>query len=312
MINNFFVKKNIITYHRISNKKINDPLSISLETFENQIKLLVSKFSIISLDRILEKDLPNGNYIAITFDDGYRDNLLNAVPILEKYKVPATIYITSRFLEGKCEMWWYELKKFIDENELISFIYDEKNYKYILKSYNLKNKAFKQISSLFKKLKYEQQNKLLEIITKNTKRIKYTNDLLNVDDLIKLNSKELITLGAHTHNHIALSYLNDSECLDELLTSKKIIEKIINKKVIHFAYPYGGEKEISEREPKVLKSLGYLSAVTTQLNISEKYKNYLLPRIYISERDIGKFLILKLTVFYRIYFFLKFKLFKIF
>ena len=312
MINNFFVKKNIITYHRISNKTVNDPLSISLETFEKQIKFLTNKFNIISLDKILDMDLPNGNYIAITFDDGYRDNLLNAVPILEKYKVPATIYITSRFLEGKCEMWWYEIKKFIDENELINFIYNNKNYKFILKSNKSKIKAFKQISSLFKKLKYQQQNKLLELITRNTQRIQYTNDLLNVDDLIKLNSKKLITLGAHTHNHVALSYLNDSECLDELSTSKKIIEKIINKKVRHFAYPYGGEKEISGREPEVLKSLGYISAVTTQLNFVEKYKNYLLPRIYLSERDIGTFLILKLTIFYKIYFFMRFKLFKIF
>ena len=155
---------------------------------------------------------------------------------------------------------------------LFNFIYNNKNYKFILKSNKSKIKALFSISSLFKNLKYQQQNKLLELITRNTQRIQYTNDLLNVDDLIKLNSKKLITLGAHTHNHVALSYLNDSECLDELSTSKKIIEKIINKKVRHFAYPYGGEKEISGREPKVLKSLGYICSCNYSIKFFENIK----------------------------------------
>ena len=49
--------------------------------------------------------------ITITFDDGYKDNLDYALPILEKFKVPATVYVTTRFLEGDTWMWWYELKE---------------------------------------------------------------------------------------------------------------------------------------------------------------------------------------------------------
>ena len=51
--------------------------------------------------------------IAITFDDGYKDNLVYALPILEKFEIPATIYITTKFLSENTEMWWYELSEII-------------------------------------------------------------------------------------------------------------------------------------------------------------------------------------------------------
>ena len=177
MINKLIQNKFIINYHRISNENIDDPLSVSIKTFENQIKLLNKEFSIVSLDKIIEKKSNNKKYLAITFDDGYKDNLFNAIPILEKYNAPATIYITTRFLEGKCEMWWYELKKFLGERDTISFEFNNKHYLFNLETDSLKTKSFEKISFLFKKLKYDDQNYLLQVITNNKNRIQYRNEL---------------------------------------------------------------------------------------------------------------------------------------
>ena len=66
--------------------------------------------------------------IVITFDDGYNDNLLHALPVLEKYQVPASIYITTRFLEEHAWMWWYELKEAIKDKSVLSFEYEKKNF----------------------------------------------------------------------------------------------------------------------------------------------------------------------------------------
>ena len=63
--------------------------------------------------------------ITITFDDGYKDNLLNALPILEKLKIPASIYITTRFLNKEVDIWWYEINDVIQNQSNLSFNYEK-------------------------------------------------------------------------------------------------------------------------------------------------------------------------------------------
>ena len=127
MFDRFLYNNLILTYHRIvenknqTNSEINS-ISVTTETFEKQIKLLKKKFNIVSIDEILKIDNKFRKNLAITFDDGYKDNLTNAVPILEKYDVPATIYVTTRFLENKWDMWWYEIEKIIWQKDKLDFI----------------------------------------------------------------------------------------------------------------------------------------------------------------------------------------------
>src|SRR3989344_2717645 len=92
----------IILYHRIADVK-QDPhiLCVSPENFRAQIKFLKENFKIIPLVKLVQdirtKKVKN-NSIAITFDDGYADNLYNALPILEEFRVPATIFLTSGYI----------------------------------------------------------------------------------------------------------------------------------------------------------------------------------------------------------------------
>lgn len=92
----------ILLYHRVASLTF-DPVSLAVtpETFEKHISFLVRHFSIIPLSE-LSRQLMTGtlkdNVASITFDDGYRDNLINALPILEKYNVPATIFVTTGLL----------------------------------------------------------------------------------------------------------------------------------------------------------------------------------------------------------------------
>ena len=138
MFDKFLYKKLILTYHRIVenknqvNSEINS-ISVTIKTFERQIILLKKKFNIVSIDEILKIDNKFKNNLAITFDDGYKDNLTNAVPILEKFNVPATIYVTTRFLENKWDMWWYEIEKIIWKKDKLDFNFLNKEYCFDLK-----------------------------------------------------------------------------------------------------------------------------------------------------------------------------------
>lgn len=100
----------ILLYHRITNLS-NDPikLAVSPESFENHLIFLKEHYDIISLTELSHRLVTGtltGNETAITFDDGYNDNLTNALPILEKHNVPATIFITTGQLGMRAHFEW--------------------------------------------------------------------------------------------------------------------------------------------------------------------------------------------------------------
>ena len=86
--------------------------------FAEQMSYLSEDHEVVSMDELvahLEGDSKEF-VVAVTFDDGYKDNLTHALPILEQYNIPATIYITTRFPEGDTWMWWYEIWDYIKNN----------------------------------------------------------------------------------------------------------------------------------------------------------------------------------------------------
>jgi len=89
----------ILTYHRINNNEIDTEITVSIDNFKRQIKYLRDHFNIIAVnEHIGELNDGENNFrdnVAITFDDGYRDNYQNAFPILKKFNVPATIFLIT-------------------------------------------------------------------------------------------------------------------------------------------------------------------------------------------------------------------------
>ena len=89
----------ILMYHRVRNVTHYDQLSVSIHNFEKQVRYLSENYRVISLDDAV-KEMANGvrsNAVVITFDDGYLDNIDNALPILQQYNIPATIFLTTGF-----------------------------------------------------------------------------------------------------------------------------------------------------------------------------------------------------------------------
>ncbi len=118
-LRNFFISTGyIILYHRIANTK-NDPhrLCVSPENFREQIKFLKENFRIVPLVQLVRevrsKKLKNKT-MAITFDDGYADNLHNALPILQEYNIPATIFLTAGHVGQEGPFYWDKSAPFED------------------------------------------------------------------------------------------------------------------------------------------------------------------------------------------------------
>ena len=123
----------VILYHRVTNIE-NDPqmLAVSPDNFYQQVKFLRDNYNIVRFEDNWQ-DYDNKS-IVITFDDGYEDNFIEALPILEDLKVPATFFISTGLIDSDRIFWWDELEYLIFCNSKCSNIYqfnsDEMNIKY--------------------------------------------------------------------------------------------------------------------------------------------------------------------------------------
>ena len=104
----------VLIYHRVKDLEVDTQmLAVSPNHFEKQIEYLKANYKILSLQELIsclnKKRIPNKS-VVITFDDGYADNLHEAAPVLVKYNIPATIFISSGMIDSNLEFWWDSLE----------------------------------------------------------------------------------------------------------------------------------------------------------------------------------------------------------
>ena len=222
-----------LNYHRVLSDlefqniyRPNNDLVVSKKVFENQIIYLKENFEVISINEIHQKK-NNKRRVVITFDDGYFDNLKNALPILEKYNCPATIYIATSFLDNKVTPWWLLAWKIISSQKQINF--NDKILK-ISEKEDKKN-CYEMICRELISLSKNSQDIILNNLTdNNTIEENNVKEFLSSKDLIDLGKHDLIEIGCHTHTHQNLKTLDKEDIHNEIINSKSILEKIIKKK----------------------------------------------------------------------------------
>ena len=282
----FFCFHRVLPRERIeSDGNPNHEFTVSTEFFDNFLKELKKTHRLCSLDEAIDH-LRNGSseQIAhITFDDGYKDNLDYALPILEKHNAPATIYITTRFAEGDAWVWWIELWDIVLASDSIAYRFDNQDVDLDCHSKQDKVIIFKHLSEKFSSLTIEQQKELLWSLSKSTKRASYFDLCLNWSDIKRLDAHPLITIGSHTHSHPNLSVETDDDAFYEIAHSKLLLEAGLGRKIDHLAYPFGGRGEFGIREIDIAKNIGYVSAVTTICKKWDKDSLFTLPRYFVTE-----------------------------
>lgn len=285
----------IFMLHRVyplENKLLpNERMKVSPEFLENFIKESLNKgFTFISLDElylIVRENRKNlRKLLVITLDDGYKDNLNYAYPIFKKYNIPFTIYLTTSFPENKAFLWWFALEEILLKND---FFILPNNKKIICKSIDEKIQAFMDLRAEIIKYPRNEIKEKLDVLFSNYNidwKEKCFDYALNWDEIIQLSKDSLCTIGGHTENHFALNCLDESEISDEINIANNMITKKINKKVQHFAYPFGSSYEVNEREFNIVKKMGFKTVTTTRSgNIFSKHRFFFecLPRTMLTE-----------------------------
>ena len=281
----------ILCYHRIDNnlktKQDSHPNGnlISESAFYNQMQVLSNEYDVLSMDEMSEHlSGPSSDFkVAVTFDDGYRDNLTVALPILEKFNIPATIYVTTRFPEGNNWMWWYEIWDCLANLDDLTINFMGVFQKYNVTRYNSKKECFLKLTKWMSQLTSKEQFDLMSEISKTTKRRQYPELCLNWDEIKYLDSNPLITIGAHSHTHPKLKNLTYEESFFEINSSKEILEDKLSRKIEHFAYPFGGVNDIGKKELEIIRKCGFDTATTTIKKPINDFNRYLIPRALVQE-----------------------------
>lgn len=286
----------VVYYHRI-NKIKNDPFSlcVSVDNFEEQIKYLKENYSIF---RFEDKWECGKKGIIITFDDGYADNYYNALPILRKYSVPATIFVSTGLIEKGGINWWDELYELVVVNNAKDEItlWDEQyGCTWKTNSYELKLNCYFAIHKLinnyisYDKLDIVMQNLRSQVPICNNYGDDYR--ILTKEELKQLAVDELITIGGHSTSHYSLGRQSKKKQEEDIYTNISYLSNLIGKKVTCFSYPFGTiGVDVTDDTISICNRFGILKAATTEQHVFKYDRdNMLIPRREIKDWDKDEF-----------------------
>lgn len=264
LLNKFDCPVVILIYHRVTDLK-NDPqqLAVSPANFYNQIKYLKSTFPVLRFeDDWSDSREPS---VVITFDDGYADNVREALPILEELAIPATFFVSTSSIGVNQEFWWDELERLILGEWCFntSFKLDSSRYGKVwpTKTVDDRLNMYKEIHLLIKKMDSVCRDGLLESLrawarVDNTARP--THCPMTLEELRRLSQSNWATIGAHTVTHTPLSSLPVKLQTEEIVGSKRQLEEWLAKEITVFSYPFGGRCDYSRATVQLCKRAGFV------------------------------------------------------
>ena len=258
----------ILYYHRVNDD--NDPFfdAVPTDLFDKQMRYLARHYKVVSMTDLLRhlEDGTTETVVAVTFDDGYQDNYHNAFPILKRYGLPATIFLTTGTLDSG-ELLWFERLAEAAKNTTREFIDVEID---LPRRFWLRTQAERLTcnTQLFRLLRglpdAERQARLREILQQlggGQDCVRKTTML--TWDQVRLMRAHGIDFGGHTVAHPFLSKLTPSQAAWEISQCKRRIEEELQQPVHYFAYPNGREEDFATSNKELLRAAGYRAAVTT-------------------------------------------------
>ncbi len=301
----------ILAYHRVADLTT-DPwgLAVSPENFAAQLDVLRSEFKPVSLSRLLDTGLRGRptNSIAVTFDDGYADNLLAVKPLLGQHGVPATCFITTGEIGKNEEFWWDALDRIILETEALpqtltlvtrggpnewSTVEPASPRKGSTNSLtqlfsagrfaaHISSARIRLYGELWESLRRADAEERAEMMRQLyawagvPELARASHRKMTREELLVLADGHHIDVGAHSVTHAPLSQLDHASRQRELRQSKEFLEQLVGPRQFGFAYPHGDHDETTR---ELVADTGFTFACTTQAGLVDRTTpRFQLPR----------------------------------
>lgn len=310
----------ILLYHRVAEVG-SDPWSLCVKPqhFAQQLEVLrkhTRPMQLQQLNQALQQGKRSHRSVVITFDDGYADNLHNVKPLLERYDIPATIFVSSGCVGHEREFWWDELERVLLQPgtlpEILQIKINGSTYEWNLgeaadyseDAYQRhrcwlaehdhdpspRQSLYRSLWQLLRPMLESERRKVLdellawagaEPVNRSTHRS------LTPAEVFTLGQGELIEVGSHTVTHPFLSALSTASQQDEIQRSKARLEELIGHQVNSFAYPHG---DYTAETVNLVREAGFTCACSTVADVVWRHNDcFQLPRIVVEDWDGEEF-----------------------
>lgn len=262
----------ILIYHRVfAEPDYMHPGEVDKKEFSWQMQLLARYFRVLPLSEALkaqtEGRLPT-RAVSVTFDDGYADNLHNALPILQENQLTATFFIASGFLDGG-RMWNDRIVEAIRTAKVDSVDLSGLDLGLCeIKSEDQRQQLARKLVGVAKYKTLAEREIYIEQILAAVEAEVGESLMLTTPELLQLHQAGM-EIGGHTLSHPILKTLADAEVWTEIAVNKQVLEEKLGSRLRVFAYP-NGKKEVDylPAHAELVKSLGYEGAVSTEWGVN--------------------------------------------
>jgi peptidoglycan/xylan/chitin deacetylase (PgdA/CDA1 family) len=257
-------KKSILNvmYHGVVKENSNyfSPRHITADQFEKQLEYISKNFDVISLKEAIDIKKSNRKLsrkaLTISFDDGYLNNFITALPLLEKYNLKTTFFISSILLtKMEVRTLWSDI--------IAAINYFYKNETIIVGKYEFRNlidiNTKVHLTELIKQsTTIERDNILNSLIDTYDLKNKLNTlpeeiwKLMNKEELQQFSKSPIVEIGSHGHLHYNLGFISTEDAIIDMKKSKELLESTLNKEIDIIAYPDGNYNEEIKNEASKL------------------------------------------------------------
>ncbi len=282
-------------YHRIITDTSNDPFKLGMcvqsDTFESQLEYFSNNYHSVELNQYCTNEGIRSiqeKFVSITFDDGYKDNIKIAMPLLLKYNINAAFYICCSILTDNKEFWWDIIINSFANTRLKEAELHSAPIKLSHMSFNITSMSKRKIcqallNDLWKvsdiSIIYDTAYYIEDVLIGHRQSV----DKLNENDIKQLHNNGF-EIAAHSLTHSNMKLIPVDMQLQELKKSKNILEDIIGEEVNGFAYPAGYQ---NSNLMSLAKDNGYRYAVGTCKGVNRVFNAYSIERFGVAESSVS-------------------------
>jgi len=300
----------ILTYHRVAELGT-DPqlLAVRPDNFASQLRVLVERYQPVPLGEIAARpERGSAAPIAVTFDDGYADNLFAARLLLEAAHVPATVFVASGCVASGREFWWDELERIIlgelplpanldveVEGARFSTAIErtdapaDPSWNVLLPDTSPRHRLYRELSAFLRPLPAAQREAALEqvrVAFGTTAVTRESHRLLTAEEVAVLDASPAVEIGAHSADHDVLALRTRVTQRDSIARDKAALEAICGRRIESFSYPYGGRDDYSGATVRTVNDFGFRLACANTPGIVKAWTNrFRLPRFVVRDWD---------------------------
>lgn len=256
----------------------------------SQLELLLDHIGrrgheVVSLSTLLERlaspQEDRRPMVALTFDDGYRDNFELAAPVFARRNVPWTLYVASGIIDRTCPYWWGALERLVERRDSIDIEIPGLHASLPTRTPLEKQAAYHQIARVARHHGTATCDYLASRYGTSAASL-LDEDAMTWVELARLARDPLVTIGAHGVTHRALASMPLDEAVAEIVDSRERIRAMTGSICEHFSLPFGTSGTWLPEHAAAIKDAGFRSMVTTEpancfeLPVTSAYE---LPRI---------------------------------